>query len=105
MIIAYPARKRKPYFINKPLINRKYYTHKEAVAIKKGCLYFTLFLSILLGCHEGFIALWGDSPEKPLKVYPYEVRSLPPADQALLERGIPITSREQLNHFLEDYLS
>jgi hypothetical protein len=105
IIIAHLNKKRKPYFINKPLIKRKYYLRKEAVAIKRGCLYLTLILSFLLGTHEGFIALFQQGSKKPLKVYPYAVTSLPPADQKLLHRGIPITSREQLQHFLEDYLS
>lgn len=106
MIITYPVQKRKPYFINKPLIKRKYYRHKEAVTIiKRGCMYLTLLFAFLLGTHEGFVALWEEGRPDPVKVFPYTVRSLPYADQAMLEKGIPIASREQLNYLLEDYLS
>ena len=105
MIIAYPAGKRKPYFINKPLIPRKYYTRKEALHIKRVCLYLTLFAAFILGCHEGFVALWDQTRSSPVEVYPLQVNTLPPADQALLRQGIPIRSREQLQHSLEDYLS
>ena len=106
MIIAYPVRKRKPYFINKPLINRKYYPYKEAVTIiKRSYLYLTLVLSFLLGSYQGFIALWEEGKSKPTQVYPYTVSSLPEADQALISKGIPITSRQQLQYLLEDYLS
>ncbi len=68
-------------------------------------LYFTLLLSILLGTYQGRVALWSEDSTIPIKVFPYEIQSLPTADQALLERGIPISSREQLVYLLEDYLS
>ena len=105
-IITYPLQKRKPYFINKPLIQRKYYLRKEAVTIiKRRCIYLTLVLSFLLGSYQGFLALWQEGKTKPVKVYPYSVSSLPPADQALVNKGIPIASRQQLQYLLEDYLS
>lgn len=68
-------------------------------------LYCTLILSILLGTYQGRIALWKTDSPVPVKVFPNTVASLPPADQALLEQGIPIASREQLAYLLEDYLS
>ena len=68
-------------------------------------LYLTLLLSILLGTYQGRIALWETDRTAPVKVFPYETKSLPLSDQALLEKGIPIASREQLVYLLEDYLS
>ena len=106
MIIAYRLQKRKPFFINKPLIHRKYYPYKEAVTIiKRSCFYLTLFLSFLLGSYRGYIALWEKGKTTPTQVYPYTVSSLPAADQALVNKGIPIASRQHLQYLLEDYLS
>ena len=68
-------------------------------------LYFTLILSILLGTYQGRIALWKTGSAIPEKIFPNTVAALPPADQALLEQGIPIASREHLAYLLEDYLS
>jgi len=106
MIIAQPHKKRKPLFINKPLIPGKYYLHKEAVIIiKRGCFYLTLLFTFLLGNHEGFIALWIDDNPQPEAVFPYCVASLPPADQAAVNEGISIESQDELTRILEDYLS
>ena len=72
---------------------------------KRNYLYLTLFLSVLLGCYRGRLALFQEGRDIPIKVYAQEIRFLPEADQALVERGIPVTSREQLAYLLEDYLS
>ena len=74
--------------------------------IKKGrCIYIALFLAFLIGNYNGYIALWTENSKKPDMVFPYRVSSLPPADQAALEKGIELTSREELRQLLEDYLS
>lgn len=68
-------------------------------------LYCILFLSFLLGVHNGYIALWeGEDPE-PKQVFPYAVTIFPEADQAALEKGIPLRDRAQLTKCLEDFLS
>ena len=64
-----------------------------------------LLLGLLLGVHEGRIALWVQGQSQPLQVFPYSAASLPDADYLALEKGIPIESRDQLNQLLEDYLS
>ena len=42
--------------------------------------YLTLIFTFLLGCHEGFVALWKPPAEEPAAVFPYAVTSLPQAD-------------------------
>ena len=64
-----------------------------------------LALSFLLGVENGYIALWKDGCEKPVKVFPYQVKMLPLADQLVLKKGIVIKSNSALAEFLEDYLS
>lgn len=72
---------------------------------KKLCSYLALIFTFLLGSHNGYIALWKTGGSLPLFVYPYSVHSLPSADHALLKAGIPIESLQQLQVYLEDYLS
>ena len=67
--------------------------------------YIALICLFLLGSYKGYIALWTDINKEPVKVFPYSVQSLPPADQKRLEKGIEISSPEQLYALLEDYLS
>ena len=67
--------------------------------------YLALFCLFLLGTYKGYIALWTDKTKEPAKVFPYSVASLPPADQKRLEKGIEISSPEQLYALLQDYLS
>lgn len=68
-------------------------------------LYCIAMLTFILGSHNGFIALWKEGSSRPARVFPYQISALPAADQALLERGIPIRDQSQLNSLLEDYLS
>ena len=67
--------------------------------------YLALFFTFLLGCRDGFIALWKNPAEEPVYVFPYSITSLPPADQRDLKKGIPIESGKELAGILEDYLS
>ena len=64
-----------------------------------------LVLGLVLGSCRGYVALYEEGKEEPRQVFPYQVRSLPPADQAALEKGIPIRSEKELQHLLEDFLS
>lgn len=72
---------------------------------KRGCLYLTLFFTFLIGNYNGYIALWTGNSAKPDYVFPYSVASLPPADQTEVNNGIHITTRNELERLLEDYLS
>lgn len=73
--------------------------------LKKAHMYFSLFFLFILGCRDGYIALWKDSDPEPVRVFPYSVASLPEADRQALEKGIRLESREELLALLEDYLS
>ena len=68
-------------------------------------LLLSLTLSFLLGCHNGYVALWTDGAAHPNQVFPYPVISLPLEDQRALESGIHIENTQQLAQLLEDYLS
>lgn len=73
--------------------------------LKGAYRYLTLFFTFLLGSYNGYVAPWKTGDSQPVQVFPYSVQSLPPADQIRLETGIPITSSEQLQMLLQDYLS
>lgn len=73
--------------------------------IKRMQLYLSLIFLFILGCKDGYIALWRDSDPEPVRVFPYSVSSLPEADQKALEKGIRIESEEDLLRLMEDYLS
>lgn len=64
-----------------------------------------LLFSMLLGIHDGYLALWeGEDPE-PVVIYPCPAALLPPEDQSALHAGIVIEDRTQLHQRLEDYWS
>lgn len=73
--------------------------------IKKRYLSAALLLFLVLGSFKGYIALFDEGAEEPRQIFPYQVTSLPPDDQAALEEGILIRNDTQLNQLLEDYLS
>ena len=62
-------------------------------------------LTLCLGVHKGQLALLKADSRVPVRIYPVEIRLLPPADQLSLTSGIEITDRLQLARLLEDYLS
>lgn len=62
-------------------------------------------IGLLLGIHEGCIALWQEGADEPLQVYPCQVSMLPIEDQSQLQAGIPIENESRLHRLLEDYLS
>ena len=64
-----------------------------------------LVLSLILGCHDGYAALFQSEQARPMKVFPYPIAALPAKDQALLKQGIPIETEEDLQRLLQDYLS
>ena len=73
--------------------------------LRKICSYLALFFWFLLGSYQGYIALWTAPNQKPTKVFPYRVESLPTADQEKLAKGIQIRSTEELYQLIQDYLS
>lgn len=73
--------------------------------LKRLQLYFSLIFLFILGCKDGYIALWKDSDPEPVKVFPYSVSALPDPDRQALEKGIRIENKEDLIRLLEDYLS
>ena len=62
-------------------------------------------IGYILGIRDGYITLWQDTSTIPLEVFPYRVEMLPPPDQQALQKGIHISSQEELSRLLEDYLS
>lgn len=73
--------------------------------IKHSILYLALIFSIILGTHEGFVALWRTPGTEPEMVFPTRITSLPRADQEALEKGIVVRSNQELQALLEDFLS
>lgn len=67
--------------------------------------YLALIFTFLLGCKDGFIALWKIPQEDPAYVFPYSIASLPPEDRVRLQQGIRLESAQELMKLLEDYLS
>ena len=68
-------------------------------------LHLCLIFGFLLGVHNGYIALWQEGEQEPVKVFPYMAHMLPQQDQQRLENGIPISDERHLYQLLEDYLS
>ena len=64
-----------------------------------------LLLGLLLGVHNGNVALWKDNDPDPIYVSPYPVSMLPAADQALLQKGIRFKNFKELSVYIEDYFS
>ncbi len=64
-----------------------------------------LLFGFLLGVHNGRIALWKDEDPEPFRVFPCPVCVLPPEDQEALMKGIHLDDMEDVNHFLENFLS
>ena len=64
-----------------------------------------MILGLTLGSFRGYVALFDENREEPRQVFPYQLSTLPPADQVALEKGIPVRSEKELQHLLEDFLS
>lgn len=73
--------------------------------MRRSCLYLALVWAFLLGSRDGFLTLWIPPNPVPAVTFPCRISSLPPADQALLEEGIRVESREELMALLEDFVS
>lgn len=64
-----------------------------------------LLAMFLLGNHKGYLALWKEDRPEPFQIYPVKVDTLPPEDQAALDKGVPARSELELSSLLEDFLS
>lgn len=73
--------------------------------MRKRLICFQLLLGLFLGAYKGYVALWEDGADGPRQVFPYQVSSLPAADQAALEKGIRVRNAEELTRMMEDFLS
>lgn len=73
--------------------------------MKRRDLALLLLMTLTLGCHKGYLALFEEGVPAPVKTYPYRIEGFPQADQEALRRGIPIASGEELTRLLQDYLS
>ena len=58
--------------------------------------YLALIFTFLLGCRDGFIALWKIPEPDPVYIFPYRVSSLPPQDRDRLQKGIRVGTMEDL---------
>ena len=68
--------------------------HKKAIAFY-----------VILGCWEGYVALFEKGSEEPRQIFHCPIASLPLLDQQALEEGIIVRNETQLQQLLEDYLS
>jgi len=64
-----------------------------------------LLAGILIGVHNGRIALWNEGNDKPFKVFPYRASMLPDEQEQMLKNGIRVESMEELQRLVEAYLS
>ena len=60
---------------------------------------------ILIGVHNGRIALWQDGDPEPFKVFPYPVSLLPDEQEQMVRNGVRVESMEELQRLMEAYLS
>lgn len=73
--------------------------------MKKQLICISLLLGLILGSYKGYVALYESGSEEPRQIFPYQVSTLPPADQSALEEGIRVRDQEELNRLMEDFLS
>ena len=68
-------------------------------------LSYILLAGILVGIHNGRLAVWQGEDPQPSVILPYPADLLPEADRMALEKGIRMESKEDLIRFMEDYCS
>ena len=64
-----------------------------------------LLLSLYLGLHNGYLALWEAHSALPKTVYPYHFSTYPKLDQDALKAGVQIETDNQLQALLDDLTS
>jgi len=74
--------------------------------MKKRTVFISVFFlfSMILGCKNGYLALWTGEDPQPQRIFPLRISSLPPADQIQLHRGIFLEGEQALAAVLEDLL-
>ena len=60
---------------------------------------------VVLGVFEGKLALFAGKSPYPNIVYDFLIRTLPKEDQKRLEEGITVSSQNELDSLLEDFMS
>ena len=60
---------------------------------------------MVLGTFEGKLALFVGKSPYPNRIFDFMVRTLPLEDQSRLAEGIKISSEEELELLLEDFMS
>lgn len=75
------------------------------MVLRQKILPAALAFGLLIGIHEGRVALWeGDDPA-PEFVSDYSAAALPPSDQEALQKGIPAADQNQASSRMEDFSS
>lgn len=64
-----------------------------------------LILGFLVGTYNGRLAVWKGNDPEPYRVYPCPVYLLPQKEQEALRKGIRINSMDDVDSFLENFLS
>ena len=74
-------------------------------SLRKIILPMALMLSFFIGSYNGRLALWkGDDPT-PCKVFPCPIILLPQKVQDQLKYGVRLDTMDDVNRFLENFLS
>ena len=64
-----------------------------------------LLLGFLIGNFNGRLAIWKNDDPEPYRVYPCPVYLLPKEEREALQKGISINTMEDVEEFLENFLS
>lgn len=72
---------------------------------KRKVFRLVMMAGLLLGIHNGYLALWQAGDQTPCTIYPMRASLLPQAEQEQLEKGIIIRDEAHLKNLLRDYLS
>ena len=64
-----------------------------------------ILLGFLVGSYNGRIAVWKDDDPEPFRIYPCPVYLLPKKERDMLGRGIRIDDMNDVQNFLENFMS
>ncbi|WP_195984389.1 hypothetical protein [Clostridium sp. D33t1_170424_F3] len=107
LLMGYPAK----WFATVPpeesSSNIMYYTPEEASSQESSGAYAMASggETYTVRSYQGHIGIFLNDSQFPYDEIDVAVVTLPEADQTLLEQGILVTTREQLNQLIEDYES
>ena len=71
----------------------------------KRYLYYIMIAVFLAGIYRGHIAIWSGEDPEPQVILPYSADLLTESDRLALEKGMRLSSREDLIRFMEDFCS